>query len=139
VRLKKFGGIKKINENWLIENGKKEGVYTLPSGVQYKIIKSGNGISPTESDILECHYISKLINGNVFDNAYYEGPTFRFYLSAVIPGWSEALKLMKEGDEWIIYIPWQLAYGSGGMGDLVPPYSTVMINVELVKVTKISL
>jgi FKBP-type peptidyl-prolyl cis-trans isomerase FklB len=136
LQLKKFGDIKKTNEDWLKENGKNKGIQTLASGVQYKIVKSGNGLSPTDSDIVECHYIGKLIDGKVFDNAYQDGPTFRFYISSVIAGWGEAIKLMKEGDEWIIYIPYNLAYGSGGMGDLVPPYATVMLDVELVKVTK---
>lgn len=135
-RFKKFGDIKKVNEDWLKVNGRKEGVKTLPSGVQYKILKSGNGISPNVNDVAECNYIGKLIDGKVFDSTYQSGPPLKFYVGSVMKGWLETLQLMKEGDKWEIYIPYKLAYGSGGVKDMVPEYSTVILEVELVKVTK---
>jgi FKBP-type peptidyl-prolyl cis-trans isomerase len=135
LRLKKFASIKKTNEEFLKENATKEGVKTLPGGLQYKIIKSGKGISPTEQDLVECLYIGKLIDGKVFDNSYKETP-FKGYVGSVVKGWSDALKLMKEGDEWIIYIPYNLAYGSGGIENLIPSYATILIDCELVKVTR---
>lgn len=137
VRLTTYADVKKANEDWLKGNATQPGVKTLPSGLQYKVMKTGNGISPTDDDIIECHYMCKLIDGIVFDDAYMDGPTFKFYAGSVIEGWTEAIKLMKEGDEWILYIPQNLAYGSGGIGNLVPPYATVLMDVELVKVTRV--
>ena len=116
------------------QNAKKEGVVTLPSGLQYKVLNSGNGASPKATDSVECHYEGRLINGAVFDSSYQRGETATFGVNQVIAGWVEALQLMKEGDKWQLYIPYNLAYGERGAGAHIPPYSTLVFDVELIKV-----
>jgi len=134
LRLMKFADIKMKNEQWLMENMKKPDVKTLPSGLQYKIIKSGNGKSPSGNDIVECNWIFKLIDGKVLENSYQKQETKKFYLFAVCKGLAEGVQLMKEGDKWEFYIPYKLAYGSGGIQDQVPPFGTVIYEVDLLKV-----
>lgn len=121
-------------EAFLAENAKKEGVVTLPSGLQYKVLNAGNGKSPKASDSVECHYEGRLINGTKFDSSYDRGETATFGVTQVIAGWVEALQLMKEGDKWQLYIPYNLAYGERGAGAQIPPYATLIFDVELVKV-----
>lgn len=121
-------------EAFLAENAKKEGVVTLASGLQYKVIKSGNGKSPKASDSVECHYEGRLIDGTKFDSSYDRGETATFGVTQVIAGWVEALQLMKEGDKWQLYIPYNLAYGERGAGAQIPPFATLVFDVELVKV-----
>ena len=121
-------------EAFLAENAKKEGVVTLPSGLQYKVLKAGTGVSPKASDSVECHYEGRLIDGSVFDSSYQRGETATFGVTQVIAGWVEALQLMKEGDKWQLYIPYNLAYGERGAGAQIPPYATLVFDVELVKV-----
>ena len=126
--------LKAEGEQFLAENAKKEGVVTLPSGLQYKVLKSGNGATPKASDSVECHYEGRLISGTVFDSSYQRGETATFGVTQVIAGWVEALQLMKEGDKWQLYIPYNLAYGERGAGAQIPPYATLIFDVELVKV-----
>lgn len=125
---------KEIGVNFLKENGKKDGVVTLPSGLQYKVIKEGTGKVPTASDSVECHYEGKLIDGTKFDSSYDRNATATFGVTQVIPGWVEALQLMPEGSKWELYIPYDLAYGERGAGQAIPPYATLIFDIELVKV-----
>ena len=126
--------LKAEGEAFLAQNAKNEGVVTLPSGLQYKVLKSGNGATPKASDSVECHYEGRLISGTVFDSSYQRGETATFGVTQVIAGWVEALQLMKEGDKWQLYIPYNLAYGERGAGAQIPPFATLIFDVELVKV-----
>ena len=126
--------LKKEGEEFLAQNAKQEGVVTLPSGLQYKVLKSGNGAIPKASDSVECHYEGRLISGTVFDSSYQRGETATFGVTQVIAGWVEALQLMKEGDKWQLYIPYNLAYGERGAGAQIPPFATLIFDVELIKV-----
>lgn len=121
-------------ETFLAENGKKEGVVTLPSGLQYEVLKEGNGKKPTATDQVECHYEGKLINGQVFDSSYSRGETATFGLNQVIAGWIEGLQLMQEGAKYRFYIPYTLGYGERGAGQSIPPYATLIFDVELIEV-----
>ena len=126
--------LKAEGEAFLAQNAKNEGVVTLPSGLQYKVLKSGNGATPKASDSVECHYEGRLISGTVFDSSYQRGETATFGVNQVIPGWVEALQLMKEGDKWQLFIPYNLAYGERGAGAQIPPFATLIFDVELIKV-----
>lgn len=119
---------------WLAENAKKDGVKTLPSGLQYKVIKEGTGASPSLSDSVEAHYAGTFIDGTEFDSSYKRGEPATFGVQGVIPGWTEALQLMKEGSKWELYIPYDLAYGPNGRQGAIPPYATLVFEVELLKV-----
>ena len=121
-------------ENFLAENGKKEGVVVLPSGLQYQVLREGNGNKPSATDQVECHYEGTLINGQVFDSSYKRGQTATFGLNQVIKGWTEGLQLMQEGAKYRFFIPYHLAYGAQGAGQNIPPYTTLIFDVELVKV-----
>lgn len=121
-------------ETFLAENGKKEGVVTLPSGLQYEVLKEGNGKKPTATDEVECHYEGKLIDGKIFDSSYQRGETATFGLNQVIAGWTEGLQLMQEGAKYRFYIPYTLGYGERGAGQSIPPYATLVFDVELIKV-----
>jgi FKBP-type peptidyl-prolyl cis-trans isomerase FklB len=125
---------KEKGEAFLIENGKKEGVKTLPSGLQYRVLKEGDGRHPTKADQVVVHYRGTLIDGHEFDSSYKRGEPAKFGVTQVIKGWTEALQLMKEGSKWILYIPWQFAYGEKGSGKLVGPYETLIFEVELIAV-----
>ena len=126
--------LKAEGEAFLAQNAKNEGVVTLPSGLQYKVLKSGNGATPKASDSVECHYEGRLISGTVFDSSYQRGETATFGVTQVIAGWVEALRLMKEGDKWQLFIPYNLAYGERGAGAQIPPFATLIFDVELIKV-----
>lgn len=121
-------------ENFLAKNGKKEGVVVLPSGLQYQVLREGNGNKPSATDQVECHYEGTLINGQVFDSSYKRGQTATFGLNQVIKGWTEGLQLMQEGAKYRFFIPYHLAYGAQGAGQNIPPYATLIFDVELVKV-----
>ena len=121
-------------ENFLAENGKKPGVKTLPSGLQYEVLREGNGRKPTATDEVECHYEGTLINGQVFDSSYRRGETATFGLNQVIKGWTEGLQLMQEGAKYRFFIPYNLAYGEQGAGQAIPPYAALIFDVELIKV-----
>lgn len=121
-------------ENFLAENAKKEGVKTLPSGLQYKVLREGYGRKPSATDKVECHYEGTLINGEVFDSSYRRGETATFGLNQVIKGWTEGLQLMQEGAKYRFFIPYNLAYGEHGAGQSIPPYAALIFDVELIKV-----
>jgi FKBP-type peptidyl-prolyl cis-trans isomerase FklB len=124
---------KKEGEAFLAENKKKEGVITLPSGIQYKIITASVGKKPTEADTIECNYRGTLINGTEFDSSYRTGKAATFKLSTLIPGWRDALVLMPVGSKWQIFIPAALAYGERGQGPITPN-STLIFEVELLAI-----
>jgi FKBP-type peptidyl-prolyl cis-trans isomerase len=121
----------KEGQAFLAANTKKEGVVTLPSGLQYKIIKAGEGKKPTSADTVECHYRGTLIDGTEFDSSYRRGQPATFKVSGVIPGWTEALKLMPVGSKWQLFVPAPLAYGAAGVGRDIGPNSTLIFEVEL--------
>ncbi len=121
-------------EAFLEENGKKEGVKTLPSGLQYRVLKEGDGKHPKKPDQVVVQYKGMLIDGTEFDSSYKRGEPAKFGVSQVIKGWTEALQLMKEGSKWIIYVPWQLAYGDKGTGKLIGPHETLIFEVDLIAV-----
>jgi FKBP-type peptidyl-prolyl cis-trans isomerase FklB len=123
---------RKEGEAFLEENKKKEGVVTLPRGLQYKILKVGEGQKPTVEDMVEVRYRGTFINGKEFDSSGSETRTFK--LSEVIPGWREALPLMPVGSKWQLVVPPELAYGERGMGQFIMPNSTLIFEVELVGV-----
>lgn len=121
-------------EKFLAENAKKEGVKTLPSGLQYKEITPGEGKSPKATDTVSTHYKGTLIDGTEFDSSYKRGEPVTFPVSGVIAGWTEALQLMKEGAKWQLFIPSSLAYGERGAGREIGPNATLIFEVELISV-----
>ena len=122
------------NDSFLAENAKKEGVKTTASGLQYKITKEGTGKQPAATSMVTVHYKGQLLDGKVFDSSYDRGQPVEFPLNQVIPGWTEGLQLMKEGGKATLYIPAKLAYGEQGVPGTIPPNSTLIFDVELVKV-----
>ena len=126
--------VKAEGEAFLAENAKKEGIVTLPSGLQYQVLQEGNGKSPKATDQVKCHYEGTLINGKVFDSSYRRGEPATFPLNGVIAGWTEGLQLMKEGAKYRFFIPFNLAYGTRGAGQDIPPYATLIFDVELIEV-----
>ena len=119
---------------FLAENAKKEGVKTLPSGLQYKVIKEGTGKMPKATDTVVTHYRGTLIDGKEFDSSYQRGEPVTFQVTGVIRGWTEALQLMKEGAKWQLFIPAELAYGEQGAGNLIGPNAVLIFEIELVSV-----
>ena len=126
--------MKEEGEKFLAENGRKEGVVTLPSGLQYKVLKEGKGAKPAAEGKVKCHYEGKLVNGTVFDSSYARNTPAVFPVNGVIQGWVEALQLMNEGSQWELYIPYNLAYGERGAGESIPPYAALVFKVELLEV-----
>ena len=125
---------KASGEAFLAENAKKEGVTVLPSGLQYEVITEGNGKKPSATDRVQCHYEGTLIDGTIFDSSIKRGEPAVFGVNQVIKGWVEALQLMQEGAKWRLYIPYDMAYGEHGAGEMIPPYSALIFDVELIKV-----
>ena len=119
---------------YLENNGKREGVTTTKSGLQYEVLTEGTGKSPKATDTVRCHYEGRLLDGTVFDSSYQRGEPADFGLNQVIPGWTEGVQLMKEGAKYRFHIPYLLAYGERGAGAQIPPYSTLVFDVELIKV-----
>lgn len=119
---------------FLEENKKKENIITLPSGLQYEVITEGNGKKPKATDRVRCHYEGTLIDGTMFDSSIKRGEPAVFGVNQVIPGWVEALQLMSEGAKWKLYIPSELGYGAHGAGEMIPPHSTLIFEVELIEV-----
>lgn len=121
-------------EKFLAENAKREGVVTLPSGLQYEIITKGDGPVPTADKTVKVHYHGTLIDGTVFDSSVRRGEPATFGVTQVISGWVEALQLMPVGSKWKLYLPYNLAYGSQGAGNAIAPYSTLIFEVELIDI-----
>lgn len=124
----------KAGKEFLDENGKRAEVKTTPSGLQYEVLKEGDGPQPASTDQVEVHYTGKLIDGTVFDSSEERGVPATFGVTQVIPGWVEALQLMKAGSRWRLFIPSQLAYGPNGAGGVIGPNATLIFDVELLKV-----
>ena len=119
---------------FLAENAKKEGIVTLPSGLQYEVITEGNGKKPSATDRVKCHYEGTLIDGTLFDRSIKRGQPAVFGVNQVIRGWVEALQLMSEGSKWRLFIPSELGYGAQQAGEMIPPHSTLIFEVELIEV-----
>jgi FKBP-type peptidyl-prolyl cis-trans isomerase FklB len=133
-RAEKGKAAREEGEKYLAENAKKDGVVTLKSGLQYQVLREGNGKKPTAKDQVKCHYEGFLINGTVFDSSVQRGEPAVFGLQQVIAGWTEGLQLMQEGAKYRFFIPYRLAYGEGGAGQLIPPYAALIFDVELIEV-----
>ena len=125
---------KAAGEAFLAENGKKDGVVTLPSGLQYQVLKEGDGKKPSATDQVVCHYEGTLIDGTVFDSSYQRNQPATFGLNQVIPGWTEGVQLMQEGAKYRFFIPYDLAYGERGAGAQIPPFAALVFDVELIEV-----
>ena len=136
--MKFFGNKAEANrqkgEAFLVENQKKEGVITLPSGLQYKVIEEGTGESPKPNDTVVTHYRGTLIDGKEFDSSYRRGEPASFPVNRVIAGWTEALQLMKVGAKWQLFIPPELAYGERGAGRAIGPNAALIFEIELVEI-----
>ncbi len=123
-------------EAFLKENAKRSEIKTTESGLQYEVLESGNGTQPVATDQVTVHYTGKLIDGTVFDSSVERGAPATFGVTQVIPGWVEALQMMKEGDKWRLFIPSNLAYGPNGAGGVIGPNATLIFDVELIKVLR---
>ena len=134
VRRKAVEQNQAAGEEFLKINGLKKGVVTLPSGLQYEILREGNGPKPSLTDSVECHYHGTLINGQVFDSSMDRGQTATFPLQGVIKGWTEILQLMPVGSKWKVTIPADLAYGDRGAGEMIQPGSTLIFIIELISI-----
>ena len=120
--------------DFLAQNAKKQGITVTDSGLQYEVIQSGEGLSPSRTDRVTVHYRGTLIDGREFDSSYKRGKPATFPLNRVITGWTEGLQLMKVGDKWRLFIPSNLGYGSRGAGGLIGPNETLIFEVELLKI-----
>lgn len=136
LQQEKLENNKKAGEEFLSINKGRAGVVTLPSGLQYQVLKMGNGAKPTASDKVKCHYHGTLINGTVFDSSVQRGEPAVFGVSQVIPGWVEALQMMPVGSKWRLFIPSNLAYGEHGAGGAIEPNSALVFDVELLDIVK---
>ena len=125
---------KAAGESFLADNAKKEGVVVLPSGLQYQVLKEGNGKKPSATDRVKCHYEGTLIDGTIFDSSYQRNEPATFGLNQVIAGWTEGVQLMSEGAKYRFFIPYNLAYGERGAGAQIPPFAALVFDVELLKV-----
>lgn len=130
----KMNKVKKESQDFLESNKKNDSVQVTASGLQYKVVKKGSGKSPGPNDNVTVHYTGKLTDGTVFDSSVERGEPATFGVSQVIPGWTEAMQLMQEGDKWILYIPSELGYGERGAGGQIPPHAALVFEVELLKV-----
>jgi len=130
----RFQSNKDNGEKYLSENAKKDGVVTLPSGLQYQVLKEGNGKKPKATDKVRCHYEGMLLDGTLFDSSIQRGEPAVFGLNQVISGWTEGLQLMQEGAKYRFFIPYHLGYGEHGAGQQIPPFSTLIFDVELIDV-----
>lgn len=125
---------KSEGERFLAENAKRPNVVVTPSGLQYEVLTEGTGRSPKATDTVRCHYHGTLIDGTVFDSSYQRNQPADFGLNQVIAGWTEGVQLMKEGGKYRFYLPYHLAYGEHGAGNTIPPFATLVFDVELLKV-----
>ena len=121
-------------KSYLEENGKRESVITTKSGLQYEVLTEGTGKSPKATDKVRCHYEGRLTDGSVFDSSYQRGEPADFGLNQVIAGWTEGVQVMKDGAKYRFHIPYLLGYGERGAGASIPPYATLVFDVELIKV-----
>jgi len=135
LRTKAADKSKREGVAFLGENGKKPGVVTLPSGLQYKVITAGNGPKPTADDSVKCHYRGTFVDGREFDSSYSRNEPAVFPVRGVIAGWTEALQLMPVGSKWQVVVPYELGYGAGGNRG-IPPYSTLVFEIELLGIEK---
>lgn len=124
----------RAGEAWLTENGKRQGVVTTGSGLQYEVVSAGNGPKPKMEDVVSVHYKGTFIDGREFDSSYKRGQPAQLPVSQWIPGFQEVLQLMPVGSKWKVYIPSNLAYGAQGMGQDIPPYSTLLFDLELLAI-----
>lgn len=131
---KKVANMKAEGQAFLDANKLKDGVKVTASGLQYQVITSGSGKTPAAADNVTVHYTGKLVDGTVFDSSVERNEPATFGVGQVIPGWTEALQLMHEGDKWLLVIPYELGYGERGAGGQIPPYSALIFEVELIKV-----
>jgi FKBP-type peptidyl-prolyl cis-trans isomerase FklB len=131
---KKFAGAVEEGKKFLAENGKRPTVKTTGSGLQYEVMVQGTGVMPKATDKVTTHYHGTLLNGKVFDSSVQRGQPIDFPVNGVIAGWTEALQLMPTGSKWKLFIPYNLAYGERGAGADIGPYSTLIFEVELLKV-----
>jgi FKBP-type peptidyl-prolyl cis-trans isomerase FklB len=122
------------SQRFLLENKTKPGVTTTASGLQYQVLTVGKGKKPTTNDQVTVHYTGKLLDGTEFDSSVRRGSPATFGVTQVIAGWTEALQLMREGDKWVLFIPENLAYGDRGAGSQIPPYATLVFEIELIKI-----
>ena len=125
---------KEAGEAFLQQNKEKSGITVLPSGLQYKVIQEGNGVMPTLTDVVTVQYKGKFIDGKVFENSYDNEKPPTLPVARTIPGWAEALQLMKVGDKWEIFVPSYLAYGEAGFSPVIPPNTTLVFEMELLGV-----
>ena len=125
---------KAVGEDFLAENAKKDNIVVLPSGLQYEVIREGNGKKPSATSKVKCHYEGTLIDGTKFDSSYDRGEPATFGLNQVIAGWTEGLQLMTEGAKYRFFIPYNLGYGERGAGASIPPYAALVFDVELIEV-----
>lgn len=132
IQAQQGAAAKTAGEKFLADNAKQEGVTTLPSGLQYKIITPAAGAIPALKDTVRCHYEGRLIDGTVFDSSYRRGTPAEFPVSGVIAGWVEALQMMPVGSKWQLYIPSALAYGEHGAGSSIGPNETLIFDIELI-------
>lgn len=134
IQTQKHGPVKEEGLKFLAENAKRDEVTVTESGLQYRIMNEGTGKSPAPTDQVTTHYHGKLIDGTVFDSSVNRNSPATFPVNGVIQGWQEALPMMKEGDKWELFIPYNLAYGENGAGGSIPPFATLIFEVELLKV-----
>jgi len=125
---------KEEGAKFLAENAKKDGVIVTKSGLQYEVLTEGTGKQPKATDTVRCHYEGRLLDGTIFDSSYKRNAPADFGLQQVIAGWTEGVQLMAEGAKYRFYIPYMLAYGEGGAGAMIPPFATLIFDVELIKV-----
>ncbi len=130
----RFKTQKEEGENYLKENASKEDVVTLPSGLQYKVLREGNGRKPKATDQVKCHYEGMLVDGTLFDSSIQREEPAVFPLNGVIAGWTEGLQLMQEGARYRFFIPYHLGYGERGAGQTIPPFAALVFDVELIEV-----
>lgn len=136
MRSEKAAGNKKAGEAFLAENRKQPGIISLPSGLQYQVLKESTGVKPMATDKVKVHYTGSLLDGTVFDSSVQRGEPLEIAVNGVIPGWTEALQLMPVGSKWKLFIPSYLAYGDSGAGPAIKPGSTLIFEVELLDIVK---
>lgn len=134
AQAKQYEGAIAEGKEFLKANAQRDEVQTTASGLQYRVVQEGTGASPADTSQVTVHYTGKLLDGTVFDSSVQRGEPVTFGVTQVIAGWTEALKMMKEGARWELFIPYNLAYGERGAGGAIPPYATLIFEVELLKV-----